>query len=49
MTLARTVTCHKTDPPSQQRGRPMTNKMAAVLTTTKIWSRVSEGVDAKTD
>jgi len=45
----RTVTCYKTDLSSRQGGRPTTNKTAAVLTTSKIWSWVPEGLNAKTD
>jgi hypothetical protein len=49
LTQTRTLTFYKTDPSSRQGGRPMTNKTATLLTITKIWSCVSEGLDAKTD
>jgi len=44
-----TVTCFMTDLSSRRGGRPTTNKTADVLTRTKIWSWVPEGLNAKTD
>jgi len=43
-----TVTYYMTDPSSRQGERPTTKITAPVLTTTKIWSWVPEGVNAKT-
>jgi len=38
------VTYNMIDPLSWQEERPMTNKTANILTTTKIWSWVPEGL-----
>jgi len=43
LTQTRTVTYYKTDPSCRQGGRPMTNKIAAVLITIKICSCVPMG------
>jgi hypothetical protein len=48
-TETRTVTSHKTYPSSRQGGCLTTNKIAALLTTNKIWSWIPEGLNAKTD
>jgi hypothetical protein len=37
-----------TDLSYRQWGRPTTNKPETILTTAKIWSRVPEGLNAKT-
>jgi len=49
LTQTMAVTYYMTDPSSGQGGHPMTNKTATVLIITKIWSRVPEKLDAKTD
>jgi hypothetical protein len=48
LTHTRSVIYNMTDPSSRQGERPRTNKTANLLATTKIWSWVPEGLNAKT-
>jgi hypothetical protein len=45
----RTVNYYMTVSSSRHKARPHDKQNANVLTTTKIWSRVPEGLNAKTD
>jgi len=49
LTQTSAVTCYVIEPSPRQGELPTTNKTATVLITTKIWSWVPEGLNAKTD
>jgi hypothetical protein len=49
LTQTKTVAYYMTDPSFRQGEHPTTYKTTTVFTTTKIWSWVPEGLNAKTD